>query len=125
MSPAPWPTSTLPRTTSDGRRPDLRRQPPHEPSPVATDSHGGSLPVRVTLRLFALARQRAGRAELALELPDGATVADLKRALAAGCPELAPLVPNVMIAVDSEYAGDDVAIAPGAEVAVIPPVSGG
>src|SRR3954453_2632874 len=107
MSPAPWPTSTLPRTTSDGRRPDLRRQPPHEPSPVATDSHGGSAPVRVTLRLFALARQRAGRAELVLELPDAATVADLKRALAAACPELAPLLPNLMIAAFYEGAGDD------------------
>jgi molybdopterin converting factor subunit 1 len=81
--------------------------------------------VRVTVRLFALARQRAGRAEVVLDLPEGATVADLKRALAASCPELAPLVPNVMIAVDSEYADDDVAIAPAAEVAVIPPVSGG
>jgi molybdopterin converting factor subunit 1 len=81
--------------------------------------------MRVTLRLFALARDRAGRPELVLDLPEAATVADLKRVLAATSPELAPLVPNLMIAVDSEYAGDDLTIIPGAEVAAIPPVSGG
>lgn len=81
--------------------------------------------MQVTLRLFALARDRAGRTEVVLELPEGATVGDLKTALASACPALAPMVPNVMIAVDSEYASDTCTIAPGAEIAVIPPVSGG
>jgi molybdopterin converting factor subunit 1 len=85
----------------------------------------GSGLVRVTVRLFALARQKAGSAELALELPEGSTVAALKQALAADCPALAPMVPNLMIAVDSEYAEDDRVIPPGSEVAAIPPVSGG
>jgi molybdopterin converting factor subunit 1 len=81
--------------------------------------------VHVSVRLFALAKQKAGRSELTLELPETATVADLRRALARSSPELAPLVPNLMIAVDSEYADDDRPIVAGAEVAVIPPVSGG
>jgi molybdopterin converting factor subunit 1 len=81
--------------------------------------------VQVSVRLFALARERAGRSELSLQLPEPATVAHLKQALATACPELAPLVPNLMIAVDAEYAGDDQPIRPGAEVAAIPPVSGG
>jgi molybdopterin converting factor subunit 1 len=81
--------------------------------------------VRVVVRLFALAKDRAGSAEVAIELASPATVADLKRALASAFPELAPLVPNLMIAVDAEYAGDSQPIAPGAEVAAIPPVSGG
>jgi molybdopterin converting factor subunit 1 len=79
----------------------------------------------VTVRLFALARQRVGSAQVVLELADGSTVADLKRALAANHPEVAPLVPNLLIAVDSEYAEDSTQIAAGAEVAAIPPVSGG
>lgn len=79
----------------------------------------------VTVRLFAMARQRAGRAEISVEVAEPATVASLKQALAAQYPDLAPLLPNVMIAVSAEYAGDDHSIAPGAEVAIIPPVSGG
>jgi molybdopterin converting factor subunit 1 len=82
--------------------------------------------VRVTVRLFAVARQRAGCAEVAIDIPEPATVASLKRALAAACPALAPLVPRLMIAIDSDYAADDERpIPPGSEVAAIPPVSGG
>jgi molybdopterin converting factor subunit 1 len=81
--------------------------------------------VRVEVRLFAVARHRAGRPTIALELPEPATVAALKRALAEACPALAPLVPSLRIAVNSEYAADDEPIPSGAEVAAIPPVSGG
>lgn len=81
--------------------------------------------MRVTVRLFAVARQRAGRPEVTLDLPEPATVGGLRRALAAGFPELATLVPGLMIAVAAEYAPDDTPIPPGAEVAAIPPVSGG
>jgi molybdopterin converting factor subunit 1 len=82
--------------------------------------------VQVTVRLFALARQRAGRAEVVVEIAEPATVAALKAALAAAYPELAPLIPQLMIAVDADYADDDAhMIPPGVEVAAIPPVSGG
>jgi molybdenum cofactor cytidylyltransferase len=82
--------------------------------------------MRVTVRLFAVARQRAGRAELVVDVPEPVTVAALKRALAETVPELAPLVPQLMIAIDADYAIDDARrIPPGAEVAAIPPVSGG
>mgnify|MGYP005821343409 CR=1 FL=1 len=81
--------------------------------------------MRVEIRLFAVARQLAGRAAVAVDLPEGATIGDLRRALAAGYPELAGIVPRVMLAVGSEFATDDVPIPPGAEVAIIPPVSGG
>ncbi len=79
----------------------------------------------LTVRLFALARDRAGRAEIELNLPLPATVADLRLILALQYPELAPLAPRVSIAVDSEYSTDATLILPGAEVALIPPVSGG
>ena len=81
--------------------------------------------MKVHVRLFALARQRAGRSEVVVELPEPATVADLKKSLTEAIPELAPLASSLMIAVDSEYAGDDQVVAPGSDVAVIPPVSGG
>ncbi len=81
--------------------------------------------MQATLLLFAAARQRAGAPSLVLDLPEPATVADLKAALAAACPALASFLPSLRIAVDSEYAADDRAIPPGAELAAIPPVSGG
>jgi molybdopterin converting factor subunit 1 len=81
--------------------------------------------VRVEVRLFAVARHRAGRATVSVELPEGATVADLKRVLAEAHPELAAMVPHFLIALDAEYAADDRPVPPGAEVAAIPPVSGG
>lgn len=78
-----------------------------------------------TVRLFAVARERVGRGEITVELPEGATVADLRAALAEQFPPLAPIAARVMIAVDSEYADDAAVVPPGASLAVIPPVSGG
>ncbi|MGC8639712.1 MAG: NTP transferase domain-containing protein [Isosphaeraceae bacterium] len=79
----------------------------------------------VNVRLFAVAKQRAGRAEIEVELALPTTVADLRLALALQHPALAELAPRVMIAVNAEYAADYTLIMPGANVAVIPPVSGG
>jgi MoaE-MoaD fusion protein len=76
--------------------------------------------VQVRVRLFAGLRERAGAAELELELPEGAIVADaLERVqgLTDGVP--------VVMAVNQEYADAAVALHPGDEVALIPPVSGG
>lgn len=81
--------------------------------------------MQVPLKLFALARQIAGVSEVVLDLPQNATVGDLKRVLAETSPAIVPLLRNLMIAVNSEYAADDLVIPPGAEVAAIPPVSGG
>jgi molybdopterin converting factor subunit 1 len=79
----------------------------------------------VRLKLFAAARDLAGRDVLELELPDDATVAMLRRELTSRVPALAPLAPHLMFAVNQQYAGNDATIPPDAEVACIPPVSGG
>jgi MoaE-MoaD fusion protein len=74
----------------------------------------------VRVRLFAQLRERAGASELELELPDGARVRDalaMVEPLAAGLP--------LVMAVNREYAGEDAPLAPGDELALIPPVSGG
>jgi molybdopterin synthase catalytic subunit len=76
--------------------------------------------VVVRVRLFAQLRERAGRSELELELPEGARVRD---ALAAVGP-LADGLPVVM-AVNREYAAEDAVLAAGDELALVPPVSGG
>lgn len=81
--------------------------------------------MHVNVQLFAIAKQCVGKPAVTLELPEPATVAELKRALAEAYPALAPLLPNLLIAVDAEYADDDQQVPRGAEIAVIPPVSGG
>jgi molybdopterin converting factor subunit 1 len=81
--------------------------------------------LQVTIKLFALARQRLGSSEVTLEVPEPATVARLRQVLAMAHPELAPIVPALLIAVAAEYARDETLIPAGAEVAAIPPVSGG
>jgi molybdopterin converting factor small subunit len=77
------------------------------------------------VRLFARARDLAEAEVVTVELPPGATVADLRARLGQACPALGPLLPRSAVAVDEEFAEDSVAIPAGAEVALLPPVSGG
>ena len=79
----------------------------------------------IEVKMFALAKDLAGGPTVTLELPDEATVADLRRALAETVAELAPLLPRMMIAVGGEFAADDQVLQPNHEVACLPPVSGG
>jgi molybdopterin converting factor subunit 1 len=73
---------------------------------------------------FALAREAAGLDEE--QLPSGApSVAALRAMLAERRPGLAPLLPRCRIAVNQSFATDADPVPDGAEVAVIPPVSGG
>ena len=78
----------------------------------------------LTVLYFAAAREAAGAAREALDATP-ATVADLRRALLERHPALARVLPQCRIAVNQEMARDGDALPPGAEVAVIPPVSGG
>ncbi len=76
--------------------------------------------MNVTVRLFAGLRERAGSDRLALELPDGARVADALIRMQ----DVIRDVPVVM-AVNQEYADDGHFLSAGDELALIPPVSGG
>jgi molybdopterin converting factor subunit 1 len=81
--------------------------------------------MKVQVRLFAAARQCAGQDQLEVHLPPGATVADLRQALAESVPNLAELLPRVLFAVDAQYASNTTPVSESAEIACIPPVSGG
>ena len=80
----------------------------------------------VHVRLFAVLRERAGRGEIEIELPDGATVQDAVQAVADGH-GLADVVARlpVVMAVNREYASADSVLSESDELALIPPVSGG
>jgi len=81
--------------------------------------------VKVSLLLFASLREAVGERALSLELDEGATVADLKERLAREYPRLGPILPRVVCAIDDEYVAFEERLRDGAEVALIPPVSGG
>lgn len=74
----------------------------------------------VSVQLFAILRERAGSDRVEVELPDGATVADLLGELHG----LIGAMP-VRVAVNREYSAEDRPLSPGDELALIPPVSGG
>jgi molybdopterin synthase catalytic subunit len=77
------------------------------------------------VQLFARARELAGAGATDIELPDGSRVCDLKMQLAARFPQLRPLLERSALAVNDEYAREEDRLPAGAEIAVIPPVSGG
>jgi molybdopterin converting factor subunit 1 len=79
----------------------------------------------VRVKLFAIAKERAGREELAIELPNGATIAQLRSTIAAVSPALGAILPHAMWAVDTAYADDTTILTEQSDVALIPPVSGG
>ena len=81
--------------------------------------------MNVKVKLFALAAQLAGTNLLEVSLDGGATVADLRRRLTDAVPALAPMMPHLLISINSDYAIEAMTIPPGAEVACFPPVSGG
>jgi molybdopterin synthase catalytic subunit len=76
--------------------------------------------MQVRIQLFAGLRERAGASEVALELPEGARVADALAQLQHVTGDL-----PVVMAVNQEYADEQALLATGDELALIPPVSGG
>ncbi len=77
------------------------------------------------VHLFAGARELVGMASVTIAVRDCPTVADLRRALIQQHPELNALLAHSRIAVNQEFADDTAVVPDGAEIALIPPVSGG
>ncbi len=75
--------------------------------------------------LFARARDLGGRDHVFVDLPEEAIVADLRRRLVALHPKLAGLEEKCAVAVDGEFAADNRLLSEAAEIALLPPVSGG
>lgn len=81
--------------------------------------------MKVKVQLFAAARERAGVDVAELELPDGATVADLRRGLVAKYSGLDAIAQHLLIAIGDDYATDNEVVTEGSRLAAFPPVSGG
>ena len=81
--------------------------------------------MRVSVRFFAMFRERAGVSHTEVELPDGASPAQLLVQLRSRFPSLPSEDSPVLMAVNSEYVSEEAVLQDGDEVAFIPPVSGG
>jgi molybdopterin converting factor small subunit len=81
--------------------------------------------VRVHFLFFAQARERAGQSRATVDLPEGARVRDALAAIESIHPGLRELRPHLAVALDQRLAGEGDAVSDGAEIALLPPVSGG
>jgi molybdopterin synthase catalytic subunit len=81
--------------------------------------------IEIDVLLFAGLRETLGRDRVRVELPDGARVRDLRERIAALHPMLAARLGAIAIAVNLDVAAPERPLAPGDEVALLPPVGGG
>lgn len=81
--------------------------------------------IRHEILLFAGLREAARRDVIEVDLPAGATVRDLLTAVGIAYPQLAEALAPCRIAIDQSFVGQDERVGEGAEIALIPPVSGG
>ncbi|MBO8141964.1 MAG: molybdenum cofactor biosynthesis protein MoaE [Firmicutes bacterium] len=92
---------------------------------VPTAKHGEAVNVEVTVRTFAAVAEALGFRTMALELPEGATVADAWQEMVRRFPQLEVFRNRVLPALNQEYAAWQARLQSGDEVAFLPPVSGG
>ncbi|MDR3576320.1 MAG: molybdenum cofactor biosynthesis protein MoaE [Anaerolineaceae bacterium] len=81
--------------------------------------------IRINVLFFATLKDRAGTSRQTVELPAGATVADLKSKLIEHFPSIQPLIGHTLVSINQNFSFDEDKIPDGAEVALFPPVSGG
>lgn len=84
-----------------------------------------SSPVKIRLLAFASAADALGSSELELEMPEASRIADLKSRLDREHPAIGPLWGRLAVALDGRIASLEEPLHDGAEVALLPPVSGG
>jgi molybdopterin converting factor small subunit len=81
--------------------------------------------MKIRVLLFARLKDLAGAGALEVELPEGATLADVWGAVQSMAAGLAAFRHPPLMVRDLEYAPPDTPLSGGEEVAFLPPVSGG
>jgi MoaE-MoaD fusion protein len=81
--------------------------------------------MKISLRFFALMRERIGTGEREVDFPGGSHVGDVVAWAEEQFAEIAPLFRSSMVMRNQEYADPTDALHDGDEIAFIPPVSGG
>jgi molybdopterin synthase catalytic subunit len=81
--------------------------------------------MNVRVRLFAGTRDAVGAPSVEIEVPEGALVDDAITLLCARHPRLAAYRPHALVALDGAFVAGSAPLRAGAELALMPPVSGG
>jgi molybdopterin converting factor small subunit len=81
--------------------------------------------MRCTVQFFSQLKEITGGSEMARDLPDGSSVADLLARLYLDFPELAKWDRNILVGVGVDFVGRDHRIMPNDRIAIMPPVQGG
>jgi MoaE-MoaD fusion protein len=81
--------------------------------------------MQVRLLFFATLKDIVGARQMQLEVPGGATIADVLTHLESSFPRIKDYRPVVLTAINEEYVDQNAQVEEGDEVAIFPPVSGG
>jgi molybdopterin synthase sulfur carrier subunit len=81
--------------------------------------------LRVKVLLFGRVRELTGIAEETVNIPNGATLANVFDLYAARFPELAAFRPSLVASRNQEFAPWDMYLSDADEITFLPPVSGG
>ena len=81
--------------------------------------------MRITVQFFSQLKEIVGASETAVDLGDGATVADLLAAIYATSPALEKWDRNILVGAGVEFVPRDYRIQPNDQIAIMPPVQGG
>ena len=81
--------------------------------------------MKVLVQFFSRLRDLAGQAEVEMEIPEGATAANLLETLYERTPALRDWDKSILVASGVEFVGRDYVLKSGDEISVMPPVQGG
>ena len=81
--------------------------------------------MQIYVKLFALLRETVGTDTVTLNIPEGSNAAHALAQLSQQHPALAPYLENVRLALRMDFVEAETDLAPGDELHLIPPVSGG
>ena len=79
----------------------------------------------ITVKFFAILRDKAAVSQTTLELPASSSVADAMKSIARQYTDVEPLLARIACAVNEHYVPVTTELHNGDELALIPPVSGG
>ena len=77
------------------------------------------------VQFFSQLKEIAGASEITLDLPDGASVADLLARLYRDFPDLEKWDRNILVGAGLDFVARDHIIQPNDQIAIMPPVQGG
>ena len=89
------------------------------------DPSAKAIDMQITVKLFALMREKAGTDTVSLDLPEGSPITVALDVLRQHHPVLEPYLSNARLSLHMEFVENKTILHTGDELALIPPVSGG